>query len=303
MNSLEHLLDIQSLDDKQLKALLATAHRIKADPERYQNVGNGSLLVNLFFEPSTRTRFSFEIAALRLGLQVVNFSAAGSSVSKGETLMDSFRAVQAMGPDIVVVRHPDIGAAEALAEQALEEVHIVNGGDGSHAHPSQALLDMMTLQEHFDDLSSIRVLISGDLRHSRVTHSDVVAMRKLGVGEIRLASPVHLRPDEDTARGTVQYDNLDEALENVDVVMMLRIQNERLAESEIPDQLAYHREWGLTQARLQLARQDCLVMHPGPMNRGVEITSEVADGSQSVIFEQVANGIFARMAILLAMTG
>ena len=302
MNHLEHLLDIQSLDDGQLHSLLATAHRIKADPDRYRNVCNGSLLVNLFFEPSTRTRFSFEIAARRLGLQVVNFSAATSSVNKGETLMDSFRVVQAMGPDIIVCRHPDIGAAAALANEALENVHVINAGDGSHAHPSQALLDVMTLQEHFDDLSAIRVLISGDLRHSRVTHSDVVAMRKLGVGEIRLASPVHLRPSAETARETVQFDDLDKALDGVDVVMMLRIQNERLTESEIPDQLAYHREWGLTQKRLRLARPDCLVMHPGPMNRGVEITSEVADGPQSVILEQVANGVYARMAILLAMT-
>jgi aspartate carbamoyltransferase catalytic subunit len=298
---LDHLLDMGSLDDAQLKGLLKSAHRIKNDIDRYRNVCKGSLVVNLFFEPSTRTRFSFEIAARRLGMHVVNFSAAASSVSKGETLIDSFKTVQAMDPDIIVFRHPDNGSATELASYALPGTHVVNAGDGSRAHPSQALLDMMTLQEHFRDLSSVKVLISGDLRHSRVTHSDVIAMRKLGVGEIRLASPLKLRPGEDTLKGALSYDSFDEALDGVDVVMMLRIQNERLSGAEIPDQQAYHREWGLTQARLRRAKPDCIVMHPGPMNRGVEITSEVADGPQSVILRQVGNGVYARMAILLNM--
>ncbi len=301
MKPLKHLLDIQSLGDEALTSLLSTAHRMRADPDRFRGVCSGSLMVNLFFEPSTRTRFSFEIAARRLGMQVVNFSATGSSVSKGESLLDSFRVVQAMDPDIIVFRHPDKGSAARLAEEAVKGVHVINAGDGSHAHPSQALLDLMTLQQHFDDLSSIKVLIAGDLRHSRVTHSDVAAMRKLGVGEIRLASPVHLRPDAGTAKGTVQFDKLDEALVDVDVVMMLRIQKERLLDTEIPDQLAYHRDWGLNQERLRLAKPECLVMHPGPMNRGVEISSEVADGPRSLVLDQVANGVFVRMAILLAM--
>ncbi len=300
---MKHLLDIGSLDDEQLNSLLARAHRVKRNPESFRNSCAGSLLVNLFYEASTRTRFSFEIAARRLGMQVVNFSASGSSVSKGETLIDSFKTIQAMSPDIIVFRHPDNGAAAELAQYALPQTHIVNAGDGSRAHPSQALLDMMTLQQHFEDLSRICVLISGDLRHSRVTHSDVLAMRKLGVGEIRLASPSNLRPGEDTSKGTRQFDDLDQALVDVDVVMMLRIQNERFSDSEIPDQTAYHRDWGLTAERLRRAKPDCMVMHPGPMNRGVEITSEVADGPQSVILEQVANGVFTRMAILSAMMG
>jgi len=298
---LKHLLDIGSLGTDQLKSLLALAQRIKTNPDKFRNACEGSLLVNLFYEASTRTRFSFEIAARRLGMQVVNFSAAGSSVSKGETLIDSFKTIQAMSPDIIVFRHPDNGAAADLARYALPGTHIINAGDGSRAHPSQALLDMMTLQQHFDDLSEITVLISGDLRHSRVTHSDVVAMRKLGVGEIRLASPPNLRPGDDTLSGTIQFDNLDEALVDVDVVMMLRVQNERLANSEMPDQNSFHRDWGLTSKRLSKAKPGCMVMHPGPMNRGVEITSEVADGPQAVILEQVANGVFARMAILRAM--
>ena len=303
MKPLDHLLDIGSLEDRQLNSILSLAHDIKGNPDKYRNVCEGELVVNLFYEPSTRTRFSFEIAARRLGMQVVNFSAAGSSVSKGETLIDSFRTIQAMDPDIIVFRHPDNGAAAQLAEYALTGTHIVNAGDGSRAHPSQALLDMMTLQQYFDDLSQISVLISGDLRHSRVTHSDVVAMRKLGVGEIRLASPLNLRPGEDTLQGTVQFDCLDAALAGVDVVMMLRIQNERLSGVEIPEESHFHRDWGLTLERLDKAKPGCRVMHPGPMNRGVEITSEVADGAQSVILEQVANGVFTRMAILLTMSG
>ena len=301
MKPLEHLLDMGSMDDVQLKALLKSAHRIKGDIDRYRNVCSGSLMVNLFYEPSTRTRFSFEIAARRLGMHVVNFSAAGSSVSKGETLIDSFKTIQAMNPDVIVFRHPDNGAAAQLAEYALPGTHVVNAGDGSRAHPSQALLDMMTLQEHFADFSDLRVLISGDLKHSRVTHSDVMAMHKLGVGEIRLASPVQLRPDEDISRYARLFDHFDDALEDADVVMMLRIQNERLTDIEIPDQQTYHRDWGLTRERLALARPGCIVMHPGPMNRGVEITAEVADGPQSVILQQVANGVFARMAVLVNM--
>lgn len=298
---LGHLLDIDSMSESQLRSVLASAHEIKADPNKFSNACKGAMMINLFFEASTRTRFSFEIAARRLGIKVINFSAADSSVSKGESLLDSFRTVQAMGPDVIVFRHPDIGSAARLAEEANPGVHVINAGDGSHAHPSQALLDMMTLQQHFDDLCAITVLIAGDLRHSRVTHSDVEAMRKLGVGEIRLASPPQLRPQADTAEGTTQFDNLDEALAGVDVVMTLRIQNERLKDADIPEQLTYHRDWGLSVKRLGLAKPGCLVMHPGPMNRGVEITSEVADGPQSVILEQVANGVFARMAVLRAM--
>lgn len=303
MNALQHLIDIGSMDDEQLARVLDRAHTIKQDMGKYRNALEGALAVNLFFEASTRTRFSFEIAARRLGMQVVNFAASASSVSKGETLMDSFRTVQAMGPDVIVFRHPDNGSAAELVAHALPSVHVVNAGDGSRAHPSQAVLDMMTLQENFDDLTKIKVLISGDLRHSRVTHSDVQAMRKLGVGEIRLASPPELRPGKETSQGTVQFDDLDEALQGVDVVMMLRIQKERFTSEQAPDQANFHDKWGLTADRLDLAAPGCLVMHPGPMNRGVEITSEVADGPRSLILQQVANGVYARMAILMTLLG
>jgi aspartate carbamoyltransferase catalytic subunit len=301
LNALQHLLDIGSLEDEQLFALLESAKEIKTNMDGYRGACDGAIAVNLFFEPSTRTRFSFEIAARRLGMQVVNFSAAESSVIKGETLIDSFKTVQAMDPDVIVFRHPENGSAAELARYALAGTHVVNAGDGSRAHPSQAVLDMLTLQENFDDLSKISVLISGDLRHSRVTHSDVQAMRKLGVGEIRLASPPQLSPGEETSAGTVQFDDLDRALEGVDVVMMLRIQKERLADAELPDPDNFHRDWGLTRERLEKAAPGCLVMHPGPMNRGIEITSEVADGPRSLILQQVSNGVAARMAILMAM--
>lgn len=300
---LHHLLDITSLSDRQISALLRSARDIKQEPDRYDGACAGRLLINLFYESSTRTRFSFEIAAKRLGVRVVNFNAAGSSVTKGETLLDSFRTLQAMGPDVIVVRHPEDGAAAQLAAAAAPGVHVVNAGDGCHAHPSQALLDALTLSEHFPDFSAMRILIAGDLHHSRVTRSDVEMLRRLGAGEIRLAAPEPLRPGPETARGALLFDDLDKAIEGVDVVMMLRIQRERQAGLSLPGVEDYHRVWGLDAARLRRAAPGCLVMHPGPMNRGVEISSEVADGPQSIVLEQVANGVFARMAILLALLG
>jgi aspartate carbamoyltransferase catalytic subunit len=297
----EHLLDIASLSESQVRSILDTAHAIKADPGRFRTACADRLLINLFYEPSTRTRFSFEIAARRLGMHVVNFTAAGSSVVKGETLLDSFKTLEAMAPDACVVRHPDDGSVAELAAAVNPGLHVINAGDGSHAHPSQAMLDAFTLQQHFDDLSRVRILIAGDLCHSRVTKSDIEILKKLGIGEIRLAAPPQLQPDKKNSAGTVVFNSMDEAIEGVDVVMMLRIQHERLSGEILPGSEAYHNEWGLSQERLQLAAPGCLVMHPGPMNRGVEISSEVADGPQSVILEQVANGVFARMAILKSM--
>jgi aspartate carbamoyltransferase catalytic subunit len=297
---LDHLLDIASLDDDQIHSILDTAGQIRSAPHRFRGLADGRLLINLFYEPSTRTRCSFEIAARRLGMDVVNFSTSGSSVSKGETLLDSFRTLAAMAPDIVVLRHPEDGAAAELAAAAPAGLSLVNAGDGCRAHPSQALLDAFTLKQHFGDLGGISVLIAGDLRHSRVTRSDVEIFRRLGVGEIRLAAPPQLRPGAETARGTRLFDDIDSAIAGVDVVMMLRIQHERQADTLSSPQ-EYHRDWGLNAERLRRAAPGCRVMHPGPMNRGVEIASEVADGPGSLILEQVANGIFVRMAVLLAL--
>jgi aspartate carbamoyltransferase catalytic subunit len=295
---LQHLLDIASLADDQIHALLETAKSIKSDPGKYRDRYAGRLMINLFYEPSTRTRFSFEIAAKRLGMQVVNFTASGSSVSKGETLLDSFRTLAAMGPDIIVARHPDDGAAASLAEAAPPGLHVVNAGDGCHAHPSQSVLDALTLSEYFDDFTSLSILIAGDLQHSRVTRSDVEMLRRLGTRDIRLAAPPQLQPGPETARGTRLFHDLDSAIEGVDVVMMLRIQHERQSGAGLPPADEYFRSWGLSAERLARAAPGCRVMHPGPMNRGVEISSDVADGPRSLFLQQVGNGVFARMAIL-----
>lgn len=293
-----HLLDIESTPLEVLQAILNKAHGYLDQAGWPQPRTGAGMMVNLFYEPSTRTRVSFEVAALRLGMQVVNVAAADSSVKKGETLLDTFHTLQAMRPDALVVRHPNNGALEELAGEALPGLTLINAGDGSRAHPTQALLDLLTMQRHFDDLSKIRVLVAGDLHHSRVTRSGVKLMKKLGVGEIRLSAPPGLQAGPAVSAGTRCFDSLDEALDNVDVIMMLRIQRERLADLDLPDSDQYHHQWGLTEERLRLASPNCIVMHPGPMNRGVEISPEVADSKQSVIREQVANGVATRMAVL-----
>jgi aspartate carbamoyltransferase catalytic subunit len=297
-NAPPHLLDIESLSKPYIEGLLDSAQIIRDRPENYCKSGAGQLLINLFYEPSTRTRVSFEIAAGRLGMQVVNVAASGSSVAKGESLLDTYRTLLAMGPDIIVLRHPDNGAHAPLAAITPPGVRLVNAGDGSRAHPTQALLDAFTLRQHFPDLEKITMLVAGDLHHSRVTRSGVAAMKKLGVGEIRLASPPGLAAGPRVSEGTTGFESLDAALPGVDAVMMLRVQRERLVGLDVPDNETYHRSWGLTAERLALAAPGCIVMHPGPMNRGAEIAPEVADGPQSVILEQVRNGVFVRMAVL-----
>lgn len=294
----KHLLDIESTPPDVLKHILALASAMRERPGDFENACDGRLLVNLFYEPSTRTRVSFEIAALRLGLRVVNIAAADSSVKKGETLMDTFRTLQAMAPDVVVVRHPEDGALAPLANAAVPELHLVNAGDGARAHPTQALLDLVTLQQHAGPLEDLTVVVAGDLHHSRVTRSGAALLKTLGVGELRLCAPPGLEAGPRVTAGATCFDSLDDALVGANVVMMLRIQRERLAGMAIPDPESYHRQWGLTEARLAHAAPGCLVMHPGPMNRGVEIASSVADGPRSLILEQVANGVFTRMAVI-----
>lgn len=298
MANVQHLLDIESTPVSELKAILEHAHHLLDQPGSRAHKSVDRLMINLFYEPSTRTRVSFEVAGLRLGMQVVNVAAADSSVKKGETLQDTFLTLQAMSPDVIVLRHPENGALQPLVESCDPALHVVNAGDGSRAHPTQALLDVLTMQRHFSDLSQLSVLVAGDLHHSRVTRSGVALMKKLGVGEIRLCAPPGLQAGPNVSDGTQLYESLDAALTGVDVVMMLRIQRERVAGLELPDSDSYHRQWGLTTQRLALASSRCIVMHPGPMNRGVEIASQVADGPRSVIREQVANGVAARMAVL-----
>jgi aspartate carbamoyltransferase catalytic subunit len=299
---LNHFTDVGDCTRQQLERLLDLAYSISQDIRAFENTRTGRMLVNLFYEPSTRTRVSFEAAAKRLGMHVINISATGSSVEKGESLEDTFYTIQAMGPDCIVVRHPEEGNAARLAAVAEPGVHVINAGDGTAAHPSQALLDALTLKQSFDDFSSMRLVMAGDIRHSRVARSAIKMLRLLGIGEIRLAGPPEFVPGEATTKGTRVFRDLESAIQGANAIMMLRIQKERISGLHIPDAEQYHREWGLNRERLQLAEEGCVVLHPGPMNRGVEISSEVADSSQSLIRRQVRNGLHTRMALLLTLT-
>mgnify|MGYP001822702536 FL=1 len=299
---LNHFTDVSDASRTQLEQLLELAHQISLDIRAFENTRTGRMLVNLFYEASTRTRVSFEAAAKRLGMHVINISAIGSSVEKGETLLDTFYTIQAMGPDCLVVRHPEEGNATKLAEIAEPGIHVINAGDGTAAHPSQALLDTLTLKQSFDDFSKVCLVMAGDIRHSRVARSDIKMLKTLGIGEIRLVGPPEFMPGDGTTDGTTVFTSLDDAIQGANAIMMLRIQKERISGLHIPDADEYHREWGLTADRLNLAEPGCHVLHPGPMNRGVEIASGVADGSHSRIRRQVRNGLYARMALLLTLT-
>lgn len=292
MTDPRHLLDIPSLDDATLEWLLSRAGTIRD----YAGPGlNGTVVVNLFFEASTRTRVSFELAAGALGARVVNVQADSASVVKGESLVDTALTLTAMGPDVLVVRHPDKQAVHGLADRLPGRVHLVNAGDGGHAHPSQALLDAFTLRQSGLDWPNARIAIIGDLAHSRVARSDLALFGRLGAGELRAAGPETLLgelPD-----GVRRCTSLDEAVDGADAVIMLRIQTERMDRNGWPDKVVYHAEWGLKPEHLERAAPGCRVLHPGPMNREVEIASEVADGPASLILRQVENGVAMRMAI------
>lgn len=258
----------------------------------------------LFFEPSTRTRLSFQRAAQRLGADVLAFDASTSSTTKGETALDSFRNIEAMGVRGFIVRHGTDGAVAALAAAAAPDTALVNAGDGRQAHPTQGLLDMLTLrQAKGDDFPRLKVAIVGDVRHSRVARSDLHALRTLGGPgiDIRVCGPRALLPDDATLDGCLVTEQLDDALQGVDAVLMLRLQRERMAEGLVDSLDDYHARYGLTPARLRRAAADAVVLHPGPMNRGVEIDDAVADGPQSMVLRQVANGVAVRMAVLEAL--
>lgn len=299
---LDHFTHVGDCDREQLEQLLELAFSISRDIRSFENTRTGRMLVNLFYEPSTRTRVSFEAAAKRLGMHVINISAIGSSVEKGESLEDTFYTIQAMGPDCIVVRHPEEGNATRLASIAEPGIHVINAGDGTAAHPTQALLDALTLKQTFPDFSKIRLVMAGDIRHSRVARSAIKMLRMLGIGEIRLAGPAEFMPGSETTAGTLVFDDLDAAVSGANAIMMLRIQRERISGLHIPDADEYHKEWGLTEQRLGQAEDGCVVLHPGPMNRGVEIASSVADSPQSLIRRQVRNGLHTRMALLLTLT-
>ena len=299
---LQHLLTLEGLPKETLCRLLDRAGQIRdAALGRTQKRNSlcGTTICTLFFEPSTRTRSSFHIAAQRLGADVINFDASTSSARKGETALDTLKNLEAMGVRGFIVRHPEDGAAEMLAAHAGEGTTIINAGDGRSAHPTQGLLDVLTIkQAKGADFQRLKVLIVGDVKHSRVARSDLHALRTLGTGEIRVCGPSGLLPTDETLAGCTVGDDFDAMLEGVDAVMMLRLQRERMEEGLVASLEDYHAQYGLTVERLRRAAPEAVVLHPGPINRGVEITDEVADGPQSLVLRQVSNGVAIRMAVL-----
>lgn len=301
---MKHLLSINDLSKVEAISILDTAQelaRVCDGPMKKLPTLRGRTIVNLFAEDSTRTRISFEAAAKRLSADVINFSAKGSSISKGESLKDTAQTLQAMGADAVIIRHGASGAAHRLADSNWMSGSVINAGDGTHEHPSQALLDAFTIRKHLsksgNDLAGLRVVIVGDVLHSRVARSNVLLLSKLGAQVILVAPPTLLPVGVESWPCEISYD-LDAVISSVDVVMMLRIQLERMSELFFPNAREYSRYFGLNNDRIKALKPDAIVMHPGPMNRGLEITADAADGARSVIVEQVANGVSIRMAIL-----
>src|SRR3954451_13117901 len=299
-----HLLGIESLSPKEITLILDTAEGFKEVSERpVKKVPalRGQLVINLFMEASTRTRVSFEIAEKRLSADTLNFGAAGSSVEKGETLIDTAQNLMAMAPDMIVIRHKYPGAPKMLAERL--PASIINAGDGAHEHPTQALLDAFTIRERLGRLQGVNVSIIGDIAHSRVVRSNIHLLTKIKAN-VTLAAPPTLLPAEIGKMGVRVVNTLDEAVEGADVIMMLRIQLERQGKLSFPSLREYYNTFGLTPERLARANSNAIIMHPGPMNRGVEIASDVADDpKRSVILEQVTNGVAVRMAVLYLLGG
>ena len=304
-----HLLSINDLSPREALGILNTASelsKISDGPMKKLPTLRGRTVVNLFFEDSTRTRISFESAAKRLSADVINFSAKGSSVSKGESLKDTAQTLQAMGADAVVIRHGASGAAQRLADSGWISASVINAGDGTHEHPTQALLDAYTIRSKFpqyqDSFAGLKVGIVGDILHSRVARSNVLLLTKLGA-KVTLVAPPTLIPVGVTDWNVeVSYD-LDEVVKKVDVLMMLRVQSERMKDSFFPSEREYSRGYGLDLARLNALQEHAIVMHPGPMNRGLEISAESADSHRSVVLAQVANGVLVRMAVLYQLLG
>jgi aspartate carbamoyltransferase catalytic subunit len=297
------LLGIKELAVEEINLILDTAAGFKdvlgRDIKKVPTL-RGKTAVNLFFEPSTRTRTSFELAAKRLSTDVINFSVPTSSVVKGESLIDTALTVQALGADFIIIRHSSAGVPHLLAKKLRASV--INAGDGTNEHPTQALLDAFTIREKKGKIEGLNIAIVGDIMHSRVAKSNIYSLTKLGA-KVRLIGPPTLIPREMEDIGVRVLHNMEDGLKNVDVVMMLRIQMERQGKGFFPSTEEYFKNWGLTPERLSLANGDAIVMHPGPMNRGIEISSEIADGPQSVILEQVTNGLAVRMAVMYLLAG
>ncbi|MCI5181237.1 MAG: aspartate carbamoyltransferase catalytic subunit [Candidatus Electrothrix sp. AW1] len=298
-----HILDIEHLSADDITCILDTAESFKeisARPIKKVPTLRGNTIINLFFEPSTRTRLSFEIAAKRMSADTFNISASTSSTTKGETLIDTARNISAMNPDIIILRHSFSGAPQMLSQHV--NAAVINAGDGTHEHPSQGLLDMMTVREHKQQLHDLKIAIIGDILHSRVAHSDILGFLRMG-SEVFVYGPGTLIPPGLQELGVTVCSTMKEAVEDADVVMTLRIQKERQNDSLLPSFREYAAEYGVTAKVASWARPDALIMHPGPINRGIELMPDVADGSQSVILDQVTNGVAVRMALLYLVTG
>jgi aspartate carbamoyltransferase catalytic subunit len=298
---LRHFLSIDGLPRELLTEILDTADsflEVGARAVKKVPLLRGKTVCNVFFENSTRTRTTFELAAQRLSADVISLNVSTSSTSKGETLFDTLRNLEAMAADMFVVRHGDSGAAHFIAEHVCPDVAIINGGDGRHAHPTQAMLDMYTIRHYKGGFAGLKVAIIGDILHSRVARSQIHALNILGAGEVRVIGPRTLLPVDIESLGVNVYTDLQQGLRDVDVVIALRLQKERMDSALLPSESEFFRLYGLTNDRLRAAKPDAIVMHPGPINRGVEIASEVADGERSVILHQVTFGIAVRMAVM-----
>jgi aspartate carbamoyltransferase catalytic subunit len=307
---LQHLLTIEGLPKAVINHILDTASSFVSISDREVKkvpLMRGKSVFNLFFENSTRTRTTFEIASKRLSADVINLNISASSASKGESLLDTIDNLAAMHADMFVVRHSQSGAPYLIAKHLIDtrqpHVHVVNAGDGRHAHPTQGLLDMYTIRHYKKDFTNLTVAIVGDIMHSRVARSDIHAMTTLGVPEVRAIGPRTLLPGGLEQMGVRVFTDMNEGLKGADVIIMLRLQNERMSGALLPSAQEFFKSYGLTPERLALARPDAIVMHPGPMNRGVEIDSAVADGSQAVILPQVTFGIAVRMAVMSILAG
>ena len=303
---LRHLLTIDGLNAETIIEILDTAESFISIGQRHIRkvpLLHGRTVVNLFFEPSTRTRTTFEIAAKRLSADVINLNASRMSTSKGESVLDTVRTLEAMHTDMFVVRDGSSGTAHLIARHVPAHVHIINAGDGRHAHPTQAMLDMFTIRQHKGAFDQLRFAIVGDILHSRVARSQIHALNILGAREVRVIGPQTLLPTEIERMGVTAFTNMDDGLNDIDVIMMLRLQLERMEGQLIPSSQEYFRLYGLTSERVARAAPDAVVMHPGPMNRGLEIASSVADGERSLILPQVTNGIAVRMSIMAKLMG
>ena len=298
---LKHFITIEGLSKETLTEILDTAESFASMSEQQVKkvpLLRGKTIVNLFFENSTRTRTTFELAGSRLSADVISINIATSATSKGESLLDTIRNLEAMHADMFIVRHAISGAGHFIAQNTAPHISVINAGDGQHAHPTQAMLDMFTIRQHKQDFSQLKVAIIGDILHSRVARSQIQALNTLGTREVRVIAPKTLLPQQVETLGVTAFNNIEEGLTDTDVIIMLRLQKERMTSALLPSEREYFKCFGLTEERLKLARPDAIVMHPGPINRGVEIASSIADGPQSVILQQVSNGITVRMAIM-----